>query len=34
MWHVVVCFECGLTRYFASREALDRIAKSLDWQRT
>jgi len=33
-WDVVVCLECGLTRYFASRDALDRIVKSLDWQRT
>ena len=33
-WDVVVCLDCGMTRYFAGRDALDRIAKSPDWQRT
>jgi len=33
-WDVVVCLECGLTRYFASSDALDNIRKSVDWHRT
>ena len=33
-WDVVVCLECGFTRYFASRDALDRIANSKHWRRT
>ena len=34
MWDVVVCLECGLVRYFASSDALDRITKSDDWHHT
>jgi len=34
MWNVVACLDCGLVRYFASRDALNRIAESEDWHRT
>jgi DNA-directed RNA polymerase subunit RPC12/RpoP len=31
---VVVCQDCGLMRYFAPREALEKLQKSPKWQRT
>ncbi len=29
---IVVCSDCGLTRYFASREALEKLRTSDKWQ--
>jgi hypothetical protein len=31
--HVVMCRECGLVRFFASRSAMDKVASSSPWQR-
>lgn len=30
---VVVCKDCGLTRFFASKEARDKISESDKWRR-
>lgn len=30
---VVVCRDCGLTRFFATREALDKLPESGKWRR-
>ncbi len=30
---VVVCCKCGLMRFFAPREAIDKLAKSALWER-
>ena len=30
---VVVCCSCGLTRFFAPREAVDKLAKSALWEK-
>ncbi|MDH5197250.1 MAG: hypothetical protein OEY20_08365 [Gemmatimonadota bacterium] len=32
-FQVVVCRDCGLARFFAQREATDRLADSARWQR-
>jgi len=31
-FHVVLCRDCGLTRLFARREALDKLADSTKWE--
>ncbi len=31
-YDVVLCSDCGLTRYFASREALEKLRDSKKWQ--
>jgi hypothetical protein len=31
--NLVVCRDCGLTRFFASREATDKLSDSKKWQR-
>ena len=30
---VVVCCNCGLVRFFAPKEAIDKIAESASWER-
>ena len=30
---VVVCCSCGLTRFFAPRETVDKVAKSALWEK-
>ena len=32
-FHVVLCGDCGLTRLFARRTAIDKVAQSAKWQR-
>ena len=32
-FQVVVCCNCGLTRFFVSGEAIDKVAKSALWDR-
>jgi predicted nucleic-acid-binding Zn-ribbon protein len=32
-FNVVVCCNCGLTRFFVAREAIDKLAKSALWER-
>lgn len=32
-FHLVLCKDCGLTRFFARREALDKVAHSRRWER-
>ena len=32
-FHVVVCRACGLTRFFASPEATDKLSASAEWTR-
>ena len=32
-FEVVVCCACGLTRFFASREEIERVLKSNRWHR-
>lgn len=31
--HVVVCQDCGLTRFFATKEALAKLPNSAKWRR-
>lgn len=32
-FQLVICRDCGLTRFFASKEARDRLADSNKWKR-
>jgi len=32
-FHLVVCKDCGLTRFFARREATDKLATTDKWER-
>ena len=32
-FHLVMCRDCGLTRFFARPEASERLADSKDWKR-
>ena len=32
-FHLVICRDCGLTRFFASKEARDKLADSPKWKR-
>ena len=32
-FHVVLCRDCGLTRFFARREAMEKLADSGQWER-
>ena len=32
-YHLVVCRTCGLTRFFASPEATDKLEASVEWKR-
>lgn len=32
-FHLVMCKDCGLTRFFARRQAADRVADSGKWER-
>lgn len=32
-FHIVLCKDCGLTRFFAAREALSKLSDSKKWTR-
>jgi predicted nucleic-acid-binding Zn-ribbon protein len=32
-FHLVLCKDCGLTRFFARREATEKVAESEKWER-
>ena len=33
-FHIVLCKDCGLTRFFATREATAKVADSPKWERS
>lgn len=32
-FRVIVCVDCGLTRFFASKKSLDRLRESKEWNK-
>lgn len=32
-FHVLVCQDCGLTRYYAAKEGLEKLSRSEKWKR-
>jgi len=32
-FRLILCKDCGLTRFFASREAREKVAESKKWER-
>lgn len=32
-FNVVICADCGLTRFFARKTAVDRLSEAKDWER-